>query len=289
VGVSVQVVFLDIMCPSGERLKCRPAIDVRSKMLIISERINGLFTMVGRAIDERDVNFIQEHALRQIECGAQALDLNVGPGRDDGPAAMDWLVRTVQEVVDVPLSIDTPGIKTMTAGVIACSNKVIINSTTAEVKKMQALFPLAKEHDADIICLTMDERGIPNDAESRAEMAMLMMTTAMEYDVMPDRLFLDPLVMPIKAAQDQVLKVIRAMQLFQTLNDPAPRTVVGLSNVSNGAKERSLLNRTFLGMLLGVGLGAAIVDVQDIQLMEIIKAGELLRSEKLYCDDFLRA
>lgn len=258
-------------------------------MLVISERINGLFTSVGKAIDARDAKFIQDHALLQERCGAQALDLNVGPGRDDGPAAMDWLVRTVQEATDLPLCIDTPGIKTMTAGVQACRNKLIINSTTAEMKKMQALFPLAREHDADIICLTMDERGIPNDAESRAEMAMLMMTTAMEHEVMPDRLFLDPLVMPLKAAPDQAMKVIRAMHLFQTLNDPAPRTVVGLSNVSNGAKERSLLNLTFLGMLMGAGLGAAIVDVQDEELMRIVKAGEMLRAEKLYCDDFLRA
>jgi 5-methyltetrahydrofolate corrinoid/iron sulfur protein methyltransferase len=79
------------------------------------------------------------------------------------------------------------------------------------------------------------------------------------------------------------------MNLFQTLNDPAPRTVVGLSNVSNGSKERSLLNRTFLGMLMGAGLGAAILDVQDEELMRIVKAGEMLRAEKLYCDDFLRA
>jgi len=95
--------------------------------------------------------------------------------------------------------------------------------------------------------------------------------------------------MPIKAPPDQPVKVIKAMQLFQTLNDPSPRTVVGLSNVSNGAKERSLLNRTFLGMLMGVGLSAAIVDVQDADLMNVIKAGELLKAEKLYCDDFLRA
>jgi len=111
----------------------------------------------------------------------------------------------------------------------------------------------------------------------------------MEYDIMPDRLLLDPLVLPIKAAQDQPMKVIKAMQLFQSLNDPAPRTVVGLSNISNGAKERSVLNRAYLGMLMGAGLGAAIVDVQDEELMKIIKAGELLKAEKLYCDDFLRA
>ncbi|KAF5074355.1 5-methyltetrahydrofolate:corrinoid/iron-sulfur protein co-methyltransferase [anaerobic digester metagenome] len=270
-------------------LKTASGHDLPKEMLVISERLNGLFAAVGRAIDARDARFIQQHALHQVERGAQALDLNVGPGRDDGPAAMDWLVRTVQEVTDLPLSIDTPGIKTMTAGVKACRNKLIINSTTAELKKMQALFPLAREHDADVICLTMDEKGVPNDAESRAEMAMLMMTTAMEYEIMPDRLMLDPLVMPIKAAQDQAMKVIRAMQLFRTLNDPAPRTVVGLSNVSNGAKERSMLNRTFLAMLMGAGLDAAIVDVQDAELMAVIKAGELLKAEKLYCDDFLKA
>ncbi len=270
-------------------LKTASGHDLPKEMLVISERLNGLFAAVGRAIDARDARFIQQHALHQVERGAQALDLNVGPGRDDGPAAMDWLVRTVQEVTDLPLSIDTPGIKTMTAGVKACRNKLIINSTTAEMKKMQALFPLAREHDADVICLTMDEKGVPNDAESRAEMAMLMMTTAMEYEIMPDRLMLDPLVMPIKAAQDQAMKVIRAMQLFRTLNDPAPRTVVGLSNVSNGAKERSMLNRTFLAMLMGAGLDAAIVDVQDAELMAVIKAGELLKAEKLYCDDFLKA
>ncbi len=270
-------------------LKTASGHDLPKEMLVISERLNGLFAAVGRAIDARDARFIQQHALHQVERGAQALDLNVGPGRDDGPAAMDWLVRTVQEVTDLPLSIDTPGIKTMTAGVKACRNKLIINSTTAEMKKMQALFPLAREHDADVICLTMDEKGVPNDAESRAEMAMLMMTTAMEYEIMPDRLMLDPLVMPIKAAQDQAMKVIKAMQLFQTLNDPAPRTVVGLSNVSNGAKERSMLNRTFLAMLMGAGLDAAIVDVQDAELMAVIKAGELLKAEKLYCDDFLKA
>ena len=97
----------------------------------------------------------------------------------------------------------------------------------------------------------MDERGIPNDAESRAEMAMLMLTTAIENEIMPERLFLDPLILPTKAAQDQGAKVIKAIELFQQLNDPSPRTVVGLSNISNGAKDRPLVNRTFLAMLMG--------------------------------------
>ena len=150
-------------------------------------------------------------------------------------------------------------------------------------------FPLAREYNADIICLTLDERGIPNDAESRAEMAMLMITTAMENEIMPERLCLDPLILPTKAAQDQGGKVIKAIELFQQLNDPAPRTVVGLSNVSNGAKDRSLVNRTYLAMLMGAGLSAAILDPEDAPLMETMKTAQILRNEKLYCDDYLRA
>ena len=110
-------------------------------MYVISERINGLFSAVSKAIDRRDAKFIQEQALKQIQCGAQALDINTGPGREDGPAAMEWLVRSVQEVTDVPLCIDTPGIKTLTAGLNACKGRSIINSTTAERAKMEQLFP----------------------------------------------------------------------------------------------------------------------------------------------------
>ena len=148
-------------------------------------------------------------------------------------------------MTEIPLCIDAFGPKTMEAGVKACNNPVIMNSTNADPARMEKYFPLCREYNAEIICLCMDEKGIPNSADARAEMAMLMMATAMEYEIMPDRLFLDPLVMPVGAAQDQGAKVIQAVSMFQSLNEPAPRTVVGLSNVSNGAKNRSLLNTTY--------------------------------------------
>ncbi|WP_400260203.1 dihydropteroate synthase [Candidatus Methanomassiliicoccus intestinalis] len=258
-------------------------------MFIISERINGQFISVGKAIDNRDSTFIQELTLKQVESGAQALDINVGPGRDNGPEDMAWLVKTVQEVTEIPLCIDAFGPKTMEAGVKACNNPVIMNSTNADPARMEKYFPLCREYNAEIICLCMDEKGIPNSADARAEMAMLMMATAMEYEIMPDRLFLDPLVMPVGAAQDQGAKVIQAVSMFQSLNEPAPRTVVGLSNVSNGAKNRSLLNTTYLAMLMGAGLSSAIMDPEDQELMAALKAGEILLNRSLYCDDFLRA
>ncbi len=257
-------------------------------MLIVSERINGQFTSVGRAIDNRNEKPIQELAVEQVEAGADMLDINTGPGREDAPACMKWLVETVQDVVDVPLCLDSPGSKTMEAGLRVCEQKPLINSTTAEQKKMERYFPLAKEYGGDIVCLTISEKGVPNDPDTRTELAMLMLTTAMQYEIMPERIYLDPIILPVGAAQDQGVAVLESLKQFQMLNDPAPKTIVGLSNVSNMAKERSLLNRTYLAMLMAAGLTAAICDPEDEELVKVAKAGEVLLNEKLYCDDFLR-
>lgn len=258
-------------------------------MLVISERINGLFRSIGRAIDARDQKAIRDAVLKQVECGANALDLNVGPGRGcHSPDTMKWLVETAQSVTDLPLCIDSPGVKTLEAGLAAAKNPTIINSTTAEADKMAALFPLAAEYGSDIICLTMDEKGVPNDAESRGEMAMLMITTAMEHGLMPENVLLDPLVLPVSAGQDQAGKVIEAIRMFQMLSDPPVRTVVGLSNISNGATGRPMINRTYLAMLMGAGLSAAILDPEDTDLMDTLKTSEMLLNRKLFCNDYLR-
>jgi 5-methyltetrahydrofolate corrinoid/iron sulfur protein methyltransferase len=134
----------------------------------------------------------------------------------------------------------------------------------------------------------MDERGVPNDADSRAEMAMLMMTTAMEHGITSDRIYLDPLVLPVSAAQDQGRKVIDAIRTFGMLDDPSPKTVVGLSNISNGSSGRPLINRTFFAMLAGAGLSAAIMDPEDGDLMDAVKTADVLMDRRLYCGDYLR-
>jgi 5-methyltetrahydrofolate corrinoid/iron sulfur protein methyltransferase len=257
-------------------------------MEVISERVNGLFKKVGKAIDNKDKGFIQELAKNQVAAGAHILDINTGPGVDNAPEIMVWMVEAVQEVVDVQLSIDTPDIETMKAGCKVCKRPPLINSATAEAEKMAALFPLAKEFNASIICLTMDEKGIPNDENARAEMAMLMMAQAMEFDITPDRMYLDPLVLPVGAGQDQGIKVLKALEMFKSLSDPAPKTTVGLSNVSNGTKQRPLINRTYLTMLMAYGLDSAICDPNDEELMKAVKTSEILLNKKLYCHDYLR-
>ncbi len=257
-------------------------------MIVISERLNGLFKSVGRAIDKRDAAFLQDLARKQVECGASILDMNTGPGRDDAADVMKWMVTTVQEAVEAELSIDTTKLDVMEAGLKAANKKCLINSANGEKKKMETMFPLAREYGSDIICLTLDEKGIPNDAASRCEMAMLLMTKAMEYDIGVERMYLDPLVLPVGAAQDQGPKVLEALSMFRQLSSPPPKTTVGLSNVSNNTTQRPILNRTYLVMLMAHGLDSAIMDPTDKEMMAAVKAAEVLLNKNLYADDFLK-
>lgn len=258
-------------------------------MIVIGERINGQFSRVAKAIDGRDTKLIQDLALEQTNAGAHILDIDTGPGRSDAPAAMAWIARTVQDVVQVRLSIDSPSVKVQEVGLKECKLEPLVNSTTAEQKRMQAFFPLAREHGAEIVCLTISEKGIPNTVEARAEVAMVLLANAMDAGIGLDKVYLDPVVLPISAAQDQCPVVCDSITALRALNTPPPRTLVGLSNVSSGAEERSLLNRTYLALLLGRGLDAAIVDPNDVELMKIAKASEVLLGQRLYAHSFLKA
>ena len=257
-------------------------------MIVIGERINGQFPAVSKAIDARDSKVIQEIALAQVRAGSHLLDVNTGPGREDAVAAMIWLVRTIQDVVDVRLALDSPSLKVQQAGLAECKHEALINSTTAEQKRMEKFFPLAKDHNAEIVCLAINEQGIPNTLEAKTEVAMTLLAKAMDQGIGPEKLYLDPVVLPVSAAQAQCPILGEAVTSFRSLNVPPPKTIVGLSNVSSGAEEKGLLNRTYLAMLLGRGLDAAIVDPNDEELMKTVKATEVLLNQKLYAHSFLR-
>jgi 5-methyltetrahydrofolate corrinoid/iron sulfur protein methyltransferase len=258
-------------------------------LIVVGERINGQFPQVARAIDARDSGAIQDLARAQVEAGAHILDVNTGPGREDSAAAMAWLVRTIQDAVDTRLALDSPSLKVQQAGLAECKHEAMINSTTAEQKRMEKFLPLAAEHNAEIVCLTIDEKGIPNSLEGKTEIAMVLLANALDKGIALEKIYLDPVVLPISAAQAQCPVLCDAITSFRGLNTPPPRTIVGLSNVSSGAEEKSLLNRTYLAMLLGRGLDAAIIDPNDPEMMKVVKASEVLLNQKLYAHSFLRA
>ncbi len=258
-------------------------------MLIISERCNGMFKNVLEAIEKKDAKALQNIALEQQRLGAHFLDVSPGSEVDDQVDAMKWMVEAIQDVVDIPLSIDSPKPEAIEAGVKLCKKRPIINSTTGEEKKMQRIFPLAKEYGAGIICLAMDERGVPAMANERAEVAMKLLAKAMEYELQPDELYLDPIALPVTASQMQCKESIEALRLFKTLAEPSPKTTIGLSNISNNAKNRKLINRTYLVMLMSAGLDSAILNPSDRELMEAMLAAKIILNKDIYCDSFLAA
>jgi 5-methyltetrahydrofolate corrinoid/iron sulfur protein methyltransferase len=258
-------------------------------MFIIGERINGMFRSVARAIAERDEAAIRDLARRQVEAGANALDVNTGPTEGDPVDVMRWLVDTIQSVVDVPLAIDSAKIPVIEAGLRAARRPAIINSTTGAQAKLDLLLPLAAAHNASLIGLTIDERGIPRNAEARAEIALTIVARALEAGIEPDRLYLDPIVLPVSAAQDQCAAALKAIPVFKSLCDPAPKIAIGLSNVSQGTANRSLVNRTYLVMAMAAGIDGAILDPFDQELMDGLRTASILLNQDIFAENYLKA
>ena len=262
-------------------------------MLIIAEKINIMSKTIGPAIRNRDPKPIHELALAQVKGGARALDLNLGPATKDGPATMQWLVKTVEEVVDdsIQLSLDTKNLEAMEAGLaVVTKHKPMINSTNADEGVLDRMMPLAAKFDADIIALAMTLAGIPRDRDVRMVNAATIMGKAMEHGVELDRIYLDPLVLPIGVAQADVIECVETVRLFQELNDGAPmKSVVGLSNVYNATPKHlhTRIGGIFFTLLASAGLTAAIADSTNVEFMAVVKTVELLKNDILYAASYL--
>ena len=246
-------------------------------MLIIGENIHIIAPPVKAAVEARDAKVIQAMALAQVEAGAGILDLNIGPQKKLGREVMPWIVEAVQEVTDVPLSLDTTNLAAMEEGLKVCKQQAMLNSASADPARLDSVMQLAAKYGARVIALTMGVDGIPTTADGRASIAMETLLPAAEAAGVPVQdIFLDPLVLTVTCNQDVARETVDAIRIFKQLSDPPPTTVVGLSNISNGCPDecRSLINRTYLVMLLGAGLDAAIADPLDMEQNEFVRIVE---------------
>jgi 5-methyltetrahydrofolate corrinoid/iron sulfur protein methyltransferase len=246
-------------------------------MLIIGENIHIISPRVKEAIETRDAAFIQSLALRQVKAGAGILDLNIGPQKKRGAEIMPWIVQAVQAVTDTPLSLDTTNVAAMEAGLQVCNKPALLNSASADPARLDPVMELAARYNASVIALTMGVDGIPATADGRTAIAMeTLLPKAESLSISPTRIFLDPLVLTVNGNQDVAQETVNAIRVFKQLSDPPPMTTVGLSNISNSCPNeiRSLINRTFVIMLMAAGLDSAIADPMDKKLMEFIRIAE---------------
>ncbi|PWH14101.1 MAG: hypothetical protein DDG58_13130 [Ardenticatenia bacterium] len=243
-------------------------------MYIIGENIHIISPRVKEALAEKNIRFFQELALKQVEAGAHYLDLNIGPQKKAGHEIMPWLVKGIQEVVDVPLVLDTTNLAAIEEGLKVAKHQCIINSTSAEEERLATVPPLAKKYNAKLIALTMGKSGIPVSAEERVNIALeYLIPRAVELGIPMEDLLIDPLVLTVSGCQEYCPECIEAIRLLKLAGDPPPMTNAGLSNVSNAVPNemRPLINRTYLVMLMAVGLDYVIANPLDQQQNEFIR------------------
>jgi len=243
-------------------------------VVCVGENINIMSKTIGPAIKERRADPILEMARHQEKVGIDYLDLNIGPSRKAGEEVMDWLVKTVQGVVNKPLSLDTTNAAAMEAGLKIHKGKALINSVSLQPERLEKVLPMAKAYNAYVIGLLWGKEGMPRDANERAALAVDFIYQANNLGIPTEDIWIDPIVSPVSVEINQVLSGLEFMSMLKDIA-PEAKSIVGLSNISNGTPIhlRPVLNRAYMIMLMKYGLYSAIVDAYDEELLTLAKGG----------------
>jgi len=245
-------------------------------MYIIGENIHIISPKVKEALEARDGAFFAALAQRQLAAGANALDLNIGPRKKDGPEVVNWLLDQVLPVAgDALISFDTTNLAAIEAGLQRVPRgRAIINSTSAAPERMATVPPLAAQYGAKLIALTMGSGMIPVKADERVSIALeQLIPRALEVGMNIEDLIIDPLVLTVSGCQEYCPECIEAVRTLKFAWDPPPKVSVGLSNVSNAVPRelRPLLNRVYMVMLMAAGVDMVIADPLDSELQDTIR------------------
>jgi len=257
-------------------------------MLIVGERINTSRKAVNEAVEKRNAVYITEEVQKQAKAGADYIDVNAGSRIGSELEDLNWLVEITEAAVDVPLSLDSPDPKVLLAMVKKVKKKPMINSTTAEKDRFEAMKAVFQEREQEIVALCMDERGVPTSPDQALDNAFFLVQNLTQLGIPIERIHLDPMIQPISVnSRNGILALETLHRLHQEF--PGVRTLCGLSNVSFGLPNRFLVNRTFVVLCIGAGLTGAIVDPLDPKMMTHIRVAETLVGRDEFCMKYLRA
>ncbi|WP_418748270.1 homocysteine S-methyltransferase family protein, partial [Faecalibacillus intestinalis] len=249
-------------------------VEFGKHVVVCGERLNptGKKKLKAALKEERYDELVVE-AIKQEQAGAHVLDVNVGlPGIDE-PKVMKHVIKLLQEVIQLPLQIDSSNFQAIEEACRYYNGKPLINSVNGKDETMEAVFPVVKKYGGVVIGLALDENGIPPKAEQRFEIAKKIINKAKEYGIDKKDIIIDCLVLTASAQQKEVMETIKAVSMVKTLG---VHTVLGVSNVSFGLPNRPLLNKTFLAMAMSAGLDLPIINPLDQELMNTIDAFNVL-------------
>lgn len=245
-------------------------------MILIGENIHVISKIVREALIKRDENFVLD--LINAQNKMDYIDLNVGPAKSDLVEVLPWLAKIIQNNSECGISFDTTNSEEMKKGLQSFSGKTFINSISLDDERIEKIGGLAVEYGSNLIALTLSkENGIPKDADGRLEIAFNIYEKCLEKGIDNEKLFFDPLILPICVDQSQGIEAINTIKMIKESFDPPVKTVIGLSNISNGCPKdlRPLINRVYASLAFGAGLDAAIIDAKDDELIRILKMLEM--------------
>lgn len=257
-------------------------------MIIIGEKINGAIPSVAQAIERRDADFIRDLAKRQVDAGADYLDVCAGTSPEKEYDAINWLLDIVQEITDVPLCVDSPNVHILKDVLPRIKKCGIINSVSGEGDKCEVIFPLMQGNEWKVIALTCDDKGIPATVERKIKIAVDIIEKAAYYGINPERIFIDPLVLALSAVNDSMLSFMTAIHEIK-LRYPNVKTTSGLSNISYGVPYRKVINLNFLALALSAGMDSAIIDPTNRDTYATILAAEALLNKDPYLRKYSKA
>jgi 5-methyltetrahydrofolate--homocysteine methyltransferase len=243
---------------------------------LIGERINPTGRKIfAEALRAGDLSRIAVDVEQQVAGGATMLDVNMGVPLADEAELLAKAVTMIQELTDLPLCIDSSVVEALEAGLSAYRGKALVNSVTGERERLDAILPLVKEHGAAVIALPNEEDEIPDDPRKRLEITRKIVDVAVgEFEIPLEDIVIDPLAMPIGADSTLVRKTLDTIELIRA--EFGLNMTLGASNVSFGMPDRHALGSAFLPMAMRCGLTSAVMDVRTPQIVEAVKAADLL-------------
>ncbi|WP_099468504.1 homocysteine S-methyltransferase family protein [Konateibacter massiliensis] len=262
------------------------AVELNNRPKIIGERINPTGkSRFKQALRDNDLEYILKEALTQQDNGAHILDVNVGLPEIDEPSMMERTVAGIQTVVDLPLQIDTSDIEAMERAMRIYNGKPLINSVNGKQESMDAVFPLVAKYGGMVVCLALDEDGIPETAEGRIQVAKKIIAEAEKYGISKKDLVIDTLAMTISTGQENSAITLDSLDYIR--NEMGVHTVLGVSNISFGLPQREIITTAFFTIALSRGLSAAIINPASTSMMNAYYSYCAINGSDEQCFDYI--
>lgn len=263
-------------------------VDLGEKPKIIGERINPTGKKLFKeALRRNDIDYIIKEGIAQCDAGAHILDVNVGLPEIDECKMMEDAVYNLQAVLPTPLQIDTTNIAALERALRVYNGKPMLNSVNGKQKNMEEVFPLAKKYGSVVVCLCLDENGIPETAEGRIAVAEKIIKTAKEYGIDKKDLIVDALTMTISTDKNNAKETLKAVKYIrETLG---VNTVLGVSNISFGLPQRDVINTAFFTLALQSGLSAGIINPKSSSMMNAYYSYNALAGLDDNCTEYIES